>query len=87
LQLRTRSGGVRDGRDVFLRQYLHFGTSKASKLTTFRALSRRCDEREREREREREAALCAARYSVYLLYWYKRTNTDAEGAAEREHEL
>ena len=21
------------------------------------------------------------RYSVYLLYWYKRANTDAEGAA------
>ena len=23
----------------------------------------------------------ALRYSVYSLYWYKRTNTDAEGAA------
>ena len=22
-----------------------------------------------------------ARYAVYWLYWYKRTNTDAEGAA------
>jgi hypothetical protein len=22
-----------------------------------------------------------ARYAVYLLYWYKSTNTDAEGAA------
>ena len=26
-------------------------------------------------------ALQARRYSVYLLYWYKSTNTDAEGAA------
>ena len=24
-----------------------------------------------------------ARYSVYLLFWYKTTNTDAEGAAPR----
>jgi hypothetical protein len=23
------------------------------------------------------------RYSVYLLYWYKSTNTDAEGAARK----
>ena len=23
----------------------------------------------------------AARYSIHLLYWYKSTNTDAEGAA------
>ena len=26
--------------------------------------------------------LAEMRYSVYLLYWYKSTNTDAEGAAE-----
>ena len=26
-----------------------------------------------------------ARYSVYLLYWYKSTNTDAEGAARARH--
>ncbi len=26
-------------------------------------------------------ALQALRYSIYLLYWYKSTNTDAEGAA------
>ena len=24
----------------------------------------------------------APRYSVYLLYWYKSTHTDAEGAAQ-----
>ena len=24
-----------------------------------------------------------ARYSVYLLYWYQSTNTDAEGAAQK----
>ena len=33
----------------------------------------------------RTRALCKdsswARYSVYLLYWYKSTSTDAEGAA------
>ena len=34
-----------------------------------------------------DAKRSAAGYSVYLLYWYKRTNTDAEGAAVREHEF
>jgi hypothetical protein len=29
------------------------------------------------------ALLRLLRYSVYLLYWYKSTNTDAEGAARR----
>jgi hypothetical protein len=24
---------------------------------------------------------CSARYSIYLLYWYKSTNTDAKGGA------
>jgi hypothetical protein len=27
------------------------------------------------------ATVAASRYSAYLLYWYKSTNTDAEGAA------
>jgi hypothetical protein len=31
-----------------------------------------------------DAKRSAAGYSVYLLYWYKSTHTDAEGAAERE---
>ena len=29
------------------------------------------------------ATVAASRYSAYLLYWYKSTNTDAEGAADR----
>ena len=28
-----------------------------------------------------------ARYSLYLLYWYKSTHTDAEGAATLQHLL
>ena len=30
------------------------------------------------------SASCNARYSVYLLYWYKRTNTDSRGHRQRE---
>ncbi len=28
-----------------------------------------------------EAVALAARYALYLLYWYKSTNTDTEGGA------
>ena len=38
------------------------------------------ERRERERERERSSRH-TLRYSVYLLFLYKSTNTDAEGAA------
>jgi hypothetical protein len=31
--------------------------------------------------RKQPGGRCLLRYSVYLLYWYKSTNTDAEGAA------
>jgi hypothetical protein len=27
------------------------------------------------------ATVASSRYSAYFLYWYKSTNTDAEGAA------
>ena len=30
-----------------------------------------------------EAVALAARYALYLLYWYKSTNTDAESGARR----
>jgi hypothetical protein len=39
-------------------------------------------------QRLTQKALCRGhaplRYSLYLLYWYKSTNTDAEGAADWE---
>ena len=31
----------------------------------------------------RRACACVARYSIYLLYWYQRANTDANGASAR----
>jgi hypothetical protein len=36
----------------------------------------------RQRRAVRELAADVARCSIYLLYWYKRTNTDEKGAAE-----
>jgi hypothetical protein len=41
------------------------------------ALSRHCAACEDVAMRALDAALAFARYALYLLYWYKSTNTDA----------
>ena len=59
-----------------LRQYLYYCTSKASKLRQVNALARI----QARRARKQALSLLA---SVYLLYWYNSTNTDAAGASRR----
>ena len=44
-------------------------------------------EREVEELKSKLAASDEARYSVYLLYWCTRTNTDAEGASDDSRKL
>jgi hypothetical protein len=51
-----------------LRQYLYFCTSKASKLSTCQS----------QRDVAPSPAAAARRLSVYMLYWYKSTHTDAD---------
>ena len=51
-----------------LRQYLYFCTSKASKLSTYQS----------QHGVAPSPAAAARRFSVYMLYWYKSTPTDAD---------
>ncbi len=57
-----------------LRQYLYFFTSKASKLSTYDASEE--EEELDDVEHKRHSHRLQRRYSVYLLYSYKSTDTD-----------
>jgi len=75
-------GGLHaDGADSRYTQFTYFSGTKAQILTLEKRMQelvcgtpRRCVCRV-------SRDLLLARYAVYWLYWYKRTNTDAEGAA------